>query len=96
MSLTCSVKMGEFYGVQNIAQYENFKYDIKVLIPNHSQSRLEKLNTAVRIKPIGGVSDLGFLKKCILNRKSGCYNVCYNFGICFKAYAIFTLASGQF
>ena len=55
MSLTCSVKLDEFYGVQNIAQYKNFKYDIKVLIPNCTQSGLEKVNTAVRIKPIKSV-----------------------------------------
>lgn len=50
--------MGEFYGEQSIAQYKNFNYDIKGLVPNHTQSRLEKLNTTVRIKLILEVFDL--------------------------------------
>lgn len=62
MSLTCSLKMSEFYGVQNTAQQKNFKFGIKVLFPNHTQSRLEKLNATVRSKPAGGVSIWVFFK----------------------------------
>lgn len=56
-TIKCIAKMGEFYGIQSKLNIKT-KYDLKGLTPNHFQSGLKELITAIRTEPILNVCDL--------------------------------------